>query len=106
MRAAVTRRGPAGSASPGSAAYDAIIEPMRDLADPARVPDAFEAEVMVGVLVGMVFQVGLADGLLTTALLDVVDELARSGLAHAYPSLRTLLGPPAGSCRSRPDLRR
>jgi hypothetical protein len=78
------------------AAYDAIIEPMRDLADPARVPDAFEAEVMVGVLVGMVFQAGLASDLLTTALLDVVDELARSGLAHAYPGLRTLavVGPP------------
>lgn len=82
------------------AAYDAIIEPMRDLTDPARVPDAFEAEMMVGVLVGMVFQAGLDGSLdggrLTAVLLDVVDELARSGLAHAYPGLRTLavVGPP------------
>ena len=78
------------------AAYDAIIEPMRDLTDPAIVPDAYEAEVMVSVLIGLVIQAGLTSDLLATALLDVEDELARSGLAHAYPALRTLavLGPP------------
>jgi hypothetical protein len=78
------------------AAYDAIIEPMRELTNPAIVPDAYEAEVMVSVLIGLVIQAGLTSDLLATALLDVVDELARSGLAHAYPALRALgvLGPP------------
>jgi hypothetical protein len=76
-------------------AYDAIIEPMRDLADPGQVPDAFEAEAMVSVLVGMVYQACPDVGLVTTALLDVVDELRRSSLPHAYLGLRTLavIGP-------------
>lgn len=74
------RRHPAGRghlAGPGRlreprlrAAYDAIIGPMRDLADPARVPDAFAAEVMVSVLVGMVFQAGLAAALQLQASID------------------------------------
>jgi hypothetical protein len=41
-----------------SAAYDAFIEPMASLTDPAQVPDAYSAEMMVSVLVGMVFQAG------------------------------------------------
>jgi hypothetical protein len=79
-----------------SAAYDAFIEPMASLTDPAQVPDAYSAEIMVSVLVGMVFQAGLDGDLLTSALLDVVDKLARGGLAHDYLGLRTLavVGPP------------
>jgi len=100
------RRNPAGSRHPAghgrlrvprlSAAYDAFIEPMASLTDPAQVPDAYSAEMMVSVLVGMVFQAGLDGDLLTSALLDVVDKLARGGLAHDYLGLRTLavVGPP------------
>ncbi|HUY51527.1 MAG TPA: PIN domain-containing protein [Streptosporangiaceae bacterium] len=78
------------------AVYDAIIEPMRNLADPASVPSAFEAELVVSTLIGLVFRAGLDGGFLTTALLDVADELARSSHAHAYPGLRALavVGPP------------
>lgn len=78
------------------AAYDAFIEPMRELADPAKVPDAFDAEGTVSVLIGRVLQVGLAADVQGNAMLDVVDLLARSGLAHAYLALRTLavIGPP------------
>jgi hypothetical protein len=60
------RGNPAGSHHPAgsgrlrvprlSAAYDAFIEPMASLTDPAQVPDAYSAEIMVSVLVGMVFQ--------------------------------------------------
>jgi hypothetical protein len=52
--------------------------------------DAYSAEMMVSVLVGMMLQVGLDRDLLTSALLDVVDKLARRGLAHDYLGLRTL----------------
>jgi hypothetical protein len=100
------RHNPAGSrhpAGPGrlrvpqlSAVYDALIESMASLADPAQVPDAYSAEMMVSVLAGLVFQVGLDGDLLTSALLDVVDKLARGSLAHGYLGLRTLavVGPP------------
>jgi hypothetical protein len=94
------RRNPEGSrhpAGPGrlrvprlSAAHDAFIKPMASLTDPAQVPDAYSAEMMVSVLVGMVLQAGLDGDLLTSALLDVVDKLARGGLAHDYLGLRTL----------------
>ncbi len=79
-----------------SAACDAFIEPVASLTDPAQVPDAYSAEMMVSVLVGMVFQAGLHGDLLTSALLDVVDKLAHGGLAHDYLGLRTLavVGPP------------
>lgn len=78
------------------AAYDAFTGPMASLTDPAQVPDAYSAEMMVSVLVGMVLQVGLDGDLLTSALLDVIDQLARGGLAHDYLGLRTLavVGPP------------
>jgi len=79
-----------------SAAHDAFIKPMASLTDPAQVPDAYSAEMMVSVLVGMVLQAGLDGDLLTSALLDVVDKLARGGLARDYLGLRTLavVGPP------------
>jgi hypothetical protein len=69
---------------------------MASLTDPAQVPDAYNAEMTVSVLVGMMFQAGLDGDLLTSALLDMVDKLARSGLAHDYLGLRTLavVGPP------------
>lgn len=73
-----------------SVAYDAFIEPMTSLTDPAQVPDAYSAEMMVSVLAGMVFQAVLDGDLLTSALLDVVDKLARGGLARDYLALRTL----------------
>jgi hypothetical protein len=78
------------------AAYDAFIEPMRTLADPAKVSDAFDAEGIASVLIGQVLPAGLAGDRLVNAMLDVVDELARGGLAHAYLALRTLavVGPP------------
>ena len=100
------RRSPAGSrhpAGPGRlrvprlrAAYDAITGPMASLTDPAQVPDAYSAEMMVSVLAGLVFQAGQDADLLTSALLDVVDKLARGGLAHDYLGLRALavVGPP------------
>lgn len=71
-------------------AYDAITKPMAALADPSQVPDAFEAEVMISVLAGLVLQAGATGDDLASAFLDVVDELARSQLAHAYPALRAI----------------
>ena len=52
------------------------------LADPAEVPDAYEAEVAVSVLLGIMVQAGARDKLLTSALLDVADELARGDPAQ------------------------
>jgi hypothetical protein len=101
------RRPAAGSRSPARpgrlrepglrATYGSIIDLMRDLTDPGRVPDAFEAEAMVGVLAGMVLQAGLDSGKAAAVLLDLVDELARTGRLHAYLGLQTLavIGPSA-----------
>jgi hypothetical protein len=72
---------------------------MRMLADPAEVPDAYDAEVAVSVLVGTMVQAGAQGDILARALLDVTDELVRGDQAHAYPALRTLavIGPPETS---------
>jgi hypothetical protein len=67
-----------------------LVESLQVLADPAEVPDAYEAEVAVSVLIGIMVQAGARDKLLTSALLDVADELARGDPAYGFPALRTL----------------
>jgi hypothetical protein len=57
-------------------ACDTLITSMELLADPSEIPDAYSAESLVSVLLGMMIQAGAHDRL-SSALLDLTDELYR-----------------------------
>jgi hypothetical protein len=69
---------------------------MAPLADRSRVSDAYNAESLVSVLLGMMIQAGMGGDRLAGVLLDLTDEFGRRDVPHSYPALRTLavIGPP------------
>jgi len=75
---------------------DALIESLRTLTNPAEVADAYDAELVMSVVLGTFLEAGASDDFLITAMLYLVAELARCDQPHGYLALRVLaaVGPP------------
>lgn len=78
------------------AARDLIVASLTRLLDQREVPGAYDAEIIVGVLLGKLIQPRMPNSAVIGCLMDVIDELERRGEDHSYPALRALaiLGPP------------
>jgi hypothetical protein len=78
------------------AARDLLIESLTVLLNQREVPGAYDAEVVISVLLGKLIQPRMSNSAVIGCLMDVIDELQRRGEDYSHPALRALavLGPP------------
>jgi hypothetical protein len=77
------------------AARDLFVDSLTVLLDQREVSGAYEAEIVVSVLLGNLIQPRVPNSAVIGCLMDVIDELQRRGEDYSYPALRALavLGP-------------
>lgn len=78
------------------AARDLFVASLGGLLDQREVPGAYDAEIVVSVLLGKLIQPRMSNSAVIGCLMDVIDELEHRGEDYSYPALRALavLGPP------------